>query len=201
MTLLQEPTTVTAAEYLVRERAAETKSEYSRGEIRPMPGASRRHNLIATNILASLHIQLRKQPCEVYPSDMRVKVEATGLITYPDISVVCGEPHLDDSYKDTLLNPTVLIEVLSPSTAAYDRSDKFENYRQIPSLQAYLLVAQDKIHVEYYSRQPDNTWIFIEFRRASDHFVLASIGCTLALEDIYEKVTVDQSQSMNGQSQ
>jgi Uma2 family endonuclease len=202
MTLLHEPITVTAAEYLVRERAAITKSEYSKGEIRPMPGASRKHNLISTNILASLHIQLRKQPCEVYPSDMRVKVETSGLITYPDISVVCGEPRFDDGYKDTLLNPTVLIEVLSPSTSAYDRGEKFENYRLIASLQEYLLVAQEKMQVECYSRQPDSTWIFTEFKRAGDHFVLASIGCTLALEDIYEKVTIDlpTTQSRNGHS-
>lgn len=200
MTLLREPTTVTAAEYLVCERAAETKSEYSRGEIRPMPGASRKHNLVTGNIYASLHTQLRKSRCEIYPSDMRVKVEATGLITYPDISVICGEPRFDDGYKDTLLNPTVLIEVLSPSTSAYDRGDKFENYRQIASLQDYLLVAQDKMQVECYSRQPDNTWIFTEFKRASDQFVLASIGCTLALEDIYEKVTLDQPRLLNGQS-
>ncbi|MEZ4730112.1 MAG: Uma2 family endonuclease [Caldilineaceae bacterium] len=200
MTMIQELTKLTAAEYLVLERAADHKSEYSTGEIRPMPGASRKHNLIATNILASLHFQLRKQPCEVYPSDMRVKVEATELITYPDISVVCGEPRFDDSHKDTLLNPTVLIEVLSPSTAAYDRGDKSENYRQIASLQAYVLVAQDKLHVEYYSRQPDNSWRFTEFKRAGDHVTLAVINCELALEDIYEKVTLDQPRVLNGQS-
>lgn len=200
MTILREPITRTAADYLVLERAADTKSEYINGEICPMPGASRKHNLVAANILANLHFQLRKQPCEVYPSDMRVKVEATQLITYPDISVICGEPRFDDSHKDTLLNPTLLIEVLSPSTAAYDRGDKSENYRQLPSLQEYLLVAQDKMHVEHYRRQADNTWLFAEFKRTGDHVVLASLNCKLALADIYEKVTLDQPRRLNGQS-
>ena len=155
MTIVREPSTLTITEYLALERAADYKSEYSRGEMRPMTGASQKHNLIVTNIVASLHFQLRKQPCEVYPSDMRIKGEATELITYPDISVICGEPYFDDSHKDTLLNPTVLIEVLSPSTAAYDRGDKFENYRQLPSLQECLLVAQEKMHVEQYSHQSE----------------------------------------------
>lgn len=200
MTIVHERATLTAAAYLQLERAADTKSEYSNGEMRPMPGASRKHNLIATNLLASFHFQLRKNQCEVYPSDMRVKVAATELITYPDISIVCGEPHFDDNYKDTLLNPTLLVEVLSPSTAAYDRGDKFENYRQIASLQEYLLVAQDKMHVEHYCRQPDNTWLFTEFKQASDHLRLPSVHCELTLADIYEKVTFDQSRLLNGQS-
>jgi Uma2 family endonuclease len=200
MTLVREPTTLTIAEYLVLERAADYKSEYINGERRPMPGASRKHNLVTGNIYASLHVQLRKSRCEIYPSDMRVKVEATKLITYPDISIVCGEPRFDDSHKDTLLNPTVLIEVLSPSTAAYDRGDKSENYRQIPSLQVYLLVAQDRMHIEYYSRQPDNSWRFTEFKRSGDHFILSPIQCELVLEDIYEKVALEQPSVLNGQS-
>lgn len=200
MTLVYEPTTLTVAEYLALERAADTKNEYINGERRPMTGASRKHNLIVANILADLHSQLRKRSCEVYPSDMRVKIEATGLMTYPDISIVCGEPRFDDSYKDMLLNPIVVIEVLSPSTAAYDRGEKSENYRQIPSLQAYLLVSQDRMHVEYYSRQPDNSWRFAEFKRSGDRFGLAAVQCELVLEDIYEKVTVEQSPLLNGQS-
>lgn len=200
MTLVHEPTTLTVAEYLALERAAEYKSEYINGERRPMTGASRKHNLIAGNIYASLHLQLRKSKCEIYPSDMRVKIEATGRMTYPDVSIVCGEPHFDDSYKDTLLNPIIVIEVLSPSTAAYDRGEKSENYRQIPSLQAYLLVSQDRMHIEYYSRQPDNSWRFAEFKRSEDRFALAAIQCELVLEDIYEKVTFDQLPLLNGQS-
>lgn len=200
MTIVREPITLTVPEYLALERAADYKSEYSRGEMRPMTGASRKHNLLVGNIYALLHSQLRKSNCEAYPSDMRVRVEATELLTYPDISVVCGEPRFDDSYKDTLLNPTVLIEVLSPSTAAYDRGEKFENYRQLPSLQEYLLVAQDKLHVEQYSRQPDNTWRFSEYKRIGDHLFLTSIQCELTLEDIYEKVALDQARRFNGQS-
>ena len=200
MTIVHEPLTLTVPEYLALERAADCKSEYSRGEMRPMTGASRKHNLLVGNIYALLHSQLRKSNCEAYPSDMRVRVEATELLTYPDISVVCGEPHFDDSHKDTLLNPTVLIEVLSPSTAAYDRGEKFENYRQLPSLQEYLLVAQDKLHVEQYSRQPDTTWRFSEYKRTGDHLFLTSIQCELTLDDIYEKVALDQARRFNGQS-
>src|SRR5205085_5334550 len=119
----------TPEEYLILERQAEYKSEYFNGEIFAMTGASRRHNLVAANVLASLHGQLRKRPCEVYSSDMRVKVSPTGLYTYPDVVVVCNDPLFDDKQKDTLLNPTVLIEVLSKSTASYDRGEKFEHYR------------------------------------------------------------------------
>lgn len=131
---------------------------------------------------------------------MRVKVEATELITYPDISIICSEPRFDDSHKDTLLNPTVLVEVFSPSTAAYDRGDKFENYRQLASLQEYLWVAQDKMHVEHYCRQLDHAWLFTEFKQASDHLSLPSVHCELSLADIYEKVTFDQPRLLNGQA-
>ena len=124
----------TPDEYLALERKAEYKSEYFGGEIFAMTGASRKHNLVAGNIFAALHLQLKKRPCEIYPSDMRVKVSPTGLYTYPDVAVVCGEPMFDDEQKDTLLNPTVLVEVLSKSTASYDRGEKFEHYRKIKSL-------------------------------------------------------------------
>ena len=182
----------TPEEYLTLERQAEYKSEYFNGEIFAMTGASRRHNLVAGNVLASLHLQLRKRPCEIYPSDMRVKVSPTGLYTYPDVIVVCGEPIFDDQQKDTLLNPTVLVEVLSKSTASYDRGEKFEHYRKLDSLAEYLVVAQNKYHAEHYIRQPDNRWLLSETDDRQQTIHLSSIECDLALTDIYDKVEVDE---------
>jgi Uma2 family endonuclease len=182
----------TPEEYLALERQAEYKSEYFDGEIFAMTGASRRHNLVAANVLASLHGQLRKRPCEIYPSDMRVKVGPTGLYIYPDVVIVCGEPIFDDKQKDTLLNPTVLVEVLSKSTASYDRGEKFEHYRKLDSLTEYLVIAQNKYHVEHYTRQPDNRWLLSETDDIQKTIHLSSIECDLALADIYDKVEVDK---------
>lgn len=189
---LQVKTYYTPEEYLALERQAEDKSEYFNGEIFAMTGASRRHNLAAGNVLAALHLQLRKRPCEIYPSDMRVKVSPTGLYTYPDVVIVCGEPLFDDEEKDTLLNPTVLVEVLSKSTASYDRGEKFEHYRKLTSLAEYLVVAQNKYHVEHYVRQPDNQWLLSETDELEKTIHLTSIKCDLALTDIYDKVEIDQ---------
>ncbi|MDT5122987.1 MAG: hypothetical protein QOC96_2469 [Acidobacteriota bacterium] len=182
----------TPEEYLALERQAEYKSEYFNGEIFAMTGASRKHNLVAGNVFASLHNQLKKRPCEIYPSDMRVKVSPTGLYTYPDVIVVCGEPLFDDKQKDTLLNPTVLVEVLSKSTASYDRGEKFEHYRKLDSLAEYLVIAQNKYHAEHYSRQPDNRWLLSETDDRQQTIHLSSIECDLALADIYDKVEVDK---------
>lgn len=179
-------------EYLTLEREAEYKSEYFNGEISAMTGASRRHNLVAGNVFASLHAQLRQRPCEIYPSDMRVKVSPTGLYTYPDVVVVCGEPSFDDERKDTLLNPTLLVEVLSKSTASYDRGEKFEHYRKLDSLTEYLVIAQNKHHVEHYVRQPDNQWLLSETDDLQETVHLPSTGCELTLTDIYAKVEIDK---------
>jgi len=181
---------VTPEEYLAQERRAEFRSEYFRGEIFAMSGASREHNLIAGNLNAEARNQLRDRPCEVYQSDMRVKVSSTGLYTYPDVVVVCGEPRFEDAEVDTLLNPTVLFEVLSETTENYDRGKKFEHYRTLPSLQEYVLVAQDKCHVEQFTRQPDNRWLLWETGNLEGVLSLPSIGCELKLADVYAKVTL-----------
>ena len=178
---------LTPEEYLARERKALTKSEYRDGRIYAMPGASRAHNLITANTLVEIHIQLRNRTCEVYPSDMRVKVSAAGLYTYPDVIVVCDEPRFDDTHFDTLLNPTALIEVLSPSTAAYDRGEKFASYQKLDSLYEYVLISQDRVRVEHYLRQ-GQTWDLTEFHSLSDVFRLVSIECKLSLQAIYAKV-------------
>ena len=183
---------LTVEEYLAIERQAPCKSEYFDGEMFAMAGASRRHNLIALNIGAELRTQLRQRPCEVYTSDMRVKISRTGLYTYPDVAVVCEEPLFEDTDVDTLLNPIVLVEVLSPSTADYDRGGKFEQYRTLPSLQVYLLVAQEQCHVVHYTSQQDNTWLLAETSDMQDGIHLPSIRCDLLLSEIYAKVQLDR---------
>lgn len=182
---------LTPKEYLAQERQAQTKSEYLNGEIFAMSGASRRHNLITVNIAAGLHVQLRQQPCEVYTSDMRVKVSPTGLYTYPDVVVVCGEPQFEDTELDTLLNPTLIVEVLSKSTEDYDRGGKFEHYRTLDSLQEYLLVAQERCHIVHYTRQPDNTWLLSETTLFEDRLQLPSLTAELIVAEAYAKVRFD----------
>jgi Uma2 family endonuclease len=189
---LQAQPYITPEEYLALERQAEYKSEYLNGEIFAMSGASRGHNLISINISAALHGQLREHPCEVYGSDMRVRVSPTGLYTYPDVVVVYGEPQFADAQLDTLLNPTLIVEVLSPSTEDYDRGTKFEHYRTLTSLQEYLLVAQDRCHVVHYTRQADNTWVLAETTRRDDQIFLPSVACHLSLAEVYAKVHLDE---------
>lgn len=181
----------TVEEYLELERAAEIRSEYLQGLIVPMAGASRAHNLIVTSLVASLYGQLRQRPCEAYTTHMRVQVPEADYFTYPDLVVVCEEPKLADAHQDTLLNPTVLIEVLSPSTADYDRGRKFEYYRHLASLREYVLIAQDRVHVEHYTRQGDGSWRLTETDDPQAEVRLASIGCTLRLAEAYEKVALE----------
>lgn len=179
---------LTPAEYLARERAATTKSEYANGEVSPMVGASREHNLVAMNIGSILHQQLWKTSCEVYTTDMRVRVDPEGSYTYPDVIVVCNEPQFEDAEVDTLLNPAVIVEVLSDSTEAYDRGDKSAQYRRLESLTDYLLVAQDEIALEHFARTADDTWELKEVRAAGQTLEIPSINCRLAVNDVYHKV-------------
>lgn len=185
---LQPKPLLSREEYLVLERAAAYKSEYFRGEVFAIAGASPSHVLIVTNIVAALHGQLRQSPCSVYSTDLRVKVGASGLYTYPDVVVICGEMLFDDALKDTVLNPTLIVEVLSDSTKDYDRGEKFEQYRKIPSFVEYVLVAQDHCHVEHFVKQTNGDWLLSETERITAVFNLLVLDCTLRLADIYEKV-------------
>jgi len=179
----------TPEEYLALEREAEYKSEYFAGEIFAMAGATRRHNLIGVNLGRELSLRLRDEPCETYVGDMRVQVEATGLYTYPDVVVVCGEPQFADAAEDTLLNPTLIVEILSPSTEAYDRGRKFAQYQRLASLREYVLVAQDQPRVERYVRQPDGSQWLLSTVTGQDGFApLASVGCELPLAEVYARV-------------
>ena len=179
---------ITPEEYLAIDRKAEYKSEYLAGEMLAMAGASERHVSIVANVMYLLIGQLKGRPCKAYSSDMRVKVSPTGLYTYPDVVVVCGQPQFADEQKDTLRNPTLIVEVLSESMKDYDRGEKFEHYRTLPSLSEYVLIAQDKYHVEHFVRQPDNRWLLSETNRSEDTIHLPSIACDLALTEVYDKV-------------
>lgn len=182
-------TIMTPEEYLAFERIHEVKHEYVQGEIFAMTGASWNHNRIVANALASLHMQIRRGPCNICPSDMRVKSSPRNY-HYPDVVVVCGDPQFEGNEFDTLLNPTVIIEVLSPSTEAYDRGKKFEFYRALPSLQEYLLIAQDRVSIDHYVRREGQWWL-TSANRLEDTITLPSIDCTLALADVYEKIAFD----------
>lgn len=175
--------------YLTFERSSEEKHEYIAGIIYAMAGGSARHNRIAGSTYAALYTQLRRRNCTVYPSDMRVKAIQPGVYTYPDITIVCGNEQYEDEKEDTLLNPTIIIEILSPSTEKYDRGKKFQYYRTILSLREYILIAQDDYHIERFVRQNDNTWIFSEATEREATLELATIQCRLQLEEVYEKVS------------
>lgn len=179
----------TAEQYLEMERRADTKNEFINGQIYAMSGANRIHNQITFNLAGLLHSQLRGRPCEAYVTDMRVKISSTGMYTYPDVAALCGEAHFEDTHLDTLINHTLIIEVLSPSTEAYDRGGKFSHYRKIQSLMEYVLIAQDWYSVERFLRQ-ENQWLFSESTDLSDTVHLQSIQCDLLLRDIYDKVTI-----------
>ncbi len=180
----------TVEEYLAFERTSEEKHEYYAGEIFDMSGASRRHNLIVMNTGTTLNSQLAQRPCEVYPSDMRVKVNKIKY-TYPDVTVVCGEPQFEDGEFDTLLNPTIIVEVLSPSTEDYDRGKKFKHYMAIPSLQEYILIAQDEARIDHCTRQGDGDWLISVSKTLEASIDLSSINCTLRLADVYNKITFE----------
>ncbi|WPL16003.1 hypothetical protein Thiowin_00934 [Thiorhodovibrio winogradskyi] len=175
---------ITPAEYLDQERRAENKSEYVAGEIFAMAGASPAHNLIVGNLVTELNSALKQRPCRVYPSDLRLWVADSYF--YPDVSVVCGDPSFADG--DNLMNPSLIVEVLSPSTADFDMGGKFARYRQIESLQEYVLVAQDSARVIHYQRQDDAHWLMSEITDARASVVLPSLDCALAMADIYDKV-------------
>lgn len=188
-------TSVSPADYLEFERRSEIKHEYRDGEIVEKPRATREHNLIETNLLRILSTSLLDKDFEVYPGNMRVKAPEANLYTYPDVVVVRGEPLLEDDQFDTLLNPAVLFEILSPSTESYDRGEKFANYGTIESLTDYVLISQDKQRVEHFTRKQGDEWAFRRYDGPEPSVDLASIGCSLKLSDLYYKVPLAGSTS------
>jgi Uma2 family endonuclease len=178
---------VSPEEYLALERQAEFKSEYLDGVVYAFVGCSPRHNLIVANIIITLGSQLKGRPCRVYPSDLKVRVPSAKRFFYPDVSVVCGDDEFADDEKDIILNPTLIVAVVSESTAAFDRGKKFLSYQQIASLQEYLLVSQEEILVEGYSSQSNDTWLYTKVTGLEGRLRLSSIECELALRDVYDK--------------
>ena len=182
---------LTPEEYLVRERLAETRSEYYRGEVFAMAGASEKHNSIVTNLVASLVTKLRGRKCRIYSSDMRLLVSDAGLYTYPDVLVVCGKPILADTHADILTNPALIIEVLSESTKDYDRGGKFHQYMRIPSLQEYLTVSQTEMLIDKRIRQADNSWVIREVVPSNGKVVIECLGIELDFAEVYDQVEFD----------
>lgn len=183
----QPQTYYTPEQYLEMERQAPYKSEYYRGEIFAMAGATTRHNVVSDNLSANLNMALRKKGCRTMSSDQRILTRHTdGLYSYPDIVIVCGKPQFSDLYKDTVMNPIVIVEVLSKSTEGYDRGDKFLLYRQLESLKEYVLVDSKKTHAEVYRKNEEGFWLLAsEAIDIQESIYLKSVDVTLPMEEVY----------------
>lgn len=182
---------ITPQEYLIRDRQASCKSEFHQGEVFAIGGGSANHSLIAANFVREAGNALKDKPCTVFNSDLRVQVRSTGLYTYPDATIVCGEREFDDDQRDTIINPTVIVEVLSDSTEKYDRGKKANHYRQIASLKELLLITQGRPHVERFTRQPKGDWMFHEQYDLSADFELKSLGIFVAISELYRGLKFD----------
>ena len=195
MSALQQ-TSITPEQYLEIEFQADHKSEFFAGQMYAMAGALPAHVLLVSNLVTELNVQLRRRPCSVYSTGLKVRVSETGLFTYPDVIVVCGELDLQGKRKGVLLNPTVIVEVLSNSTELYDRTGKFEHYRRLKSIQSYLLVSQKIMRVELYERKANDQWLLTVCDEEEGALEISSIGCTLANADIYNKVALEPGNAL-----
>ncbi|HYV90260.1 MAG TPA: Uma2 family endonuclease [Chitinophagales bacterium] len=180
---------ITEAEYLEIESAASFKSEYYKGEVFAMAGTSVKHNIIAMNLYKKVASFLEGKPCRMLGSEMRVHVRKNTLYTYPDGLIVCGKMELKQGEEfDTLMNPSIIFEILSSSTASYDRGEKFKLYREIDSLDEYILISSENIGVEIFRRQPNNNWILSEYKTAEENFMIEKIGYEMKMADLYDGV-------------
>jgi Uma2 family endonuclease len=179
-------------EYLEQEQQADYKSEYIGGEIIPMAGGTINHNQVAINIATELNLAFKKLDYRVYMSDVRLWVPEKRIFTYPDLMVIQGEPVYYENRKDTILNPRLIIEVLSPSTQNYDREGKFAAYRTIDSFQEYVLISQTEIYAEKFVKTGDKQWLFQEFSAEDRHISLQSVDVSLSFSDIYHKVQIPE---------
>lgn len=183
---------LTEEQYLGLERSAETKSEFLNGETFAMSGGTPAHNRIAVDLVIAVGTRLKTGPCEVFSSDQRMKVEATGLITYPDLMIACQAIFDGIQVKDTLTNPTLIAEVLSPSTESYDRGDKFRQYQTVPTIKTYLLVSCDRMRIEKYTRADGNTWIYQAYEGADAVLEIEEPRVSIPLQSIYSDVEFTQ---------
>ncbi len=180
-------------EYLELERQADYKSEYLDGEIFAMAGASEPHILIESNVIRELGNQLLDKPCQVYTSNIKIDLSRYGMYSYPDAAVVCGEPVFHDKHKDNLINPLVIVEVLSDSTRNYDRGEKFFRYRKLKTFKEYLLIAQHTPHVEHFVKQENNRWLLTEYDNLLDNIYLPSLDITIGVSSIYRKAKLNKA--------
>ncbi len=181
-------TMLTAEEYLGQERVAEFKSEYVNGDVTAMAGGSSNHSEIATNVIGIIKQQLIERPCRVFNSDLKVRIDKANSFRYPDVSGLCGPILYHDKTRDAYCNPAVIFEVLSPSTESFDRGEKFRLYRLLDSLFEYILVRQDRVEVEVWTRGADSVWTSVIYNEAIDSIRLKTLDCSLTLGDIYDKV-------------
>ena len=180
-------TLVTYEAYASGEASSEVKHEFVRGEIFAMAGGTPKHAALTAAMTMLLGAQLRGKPCRPYSSDLRVRIRSADVGAYPDITVICGEPERAPEDTASVLNPTLIVEVLSTSTEAYDRGDKFAHYRQVPSLKEYILVSQHKQAIERHVRNQDGSWTMTAFGPDA-HLTLTAIGCELSVNDVYEGI-------------
>ncbi|HEY8896210.1 MAG TPA: Uma2 family endonuclease [Niastella sp.] len=178
----------TIEEYLEMERASDIKHEYYQGEIFAMAGAGPGHNLIFSNVFGELYVSLKGKPCRPYGSDMRIHIPENTLFCYPDISIFCGEPITTDKEKDSVLHPTIIIEIMSKSTRSYDQTTKFDLYRDIPTLKEYILIDSESIGVKSYRIDADNRWVLEEYKTLQDIVLIPTVGVSLSMKDIYDGV-------------
>jgi Uma2 family endonuclease len=184
-------TFVSPEEYLAAERESDTKSEYYDGVVYAMTGARINHIRVVTNLTRELSSQLRTRPCDVLSNEMKVRLQNSRRFFYPDVIVLCGEPQFHDEREDIILNPLLVVEVLSKSTEAFDRGVKFQAYQTLDSLKEYLLVAQDRPIIEQYVRQADGKWTYTAMAGLESSLALPSVECTLTLSAVYDKVDLD----------
>ncbi len=188
MSLPQTQISHSVEEYLELERGADERHEYLDGQIYLMAGESIEHSTINSNVTTRLNIALIGTPCQVLSPNMKVRTSPTGLYAYPDATVVCGEPQFHEDRRDILVNPTVIVEVLSPSTEGYDRGEKFLRYQQLESLVDYLLVAQNTPRIERFTRQADDRWLYSITADLTNSVHLDSINCNLRLSEIFDRI-------------
>ena len=190
----------TIEQYAEMEESAPYKSEFIAGRIYAMSGGTPKHSLIAGNIIRELGTLLKRGPCQVYTSDLRVGIMPIDVETYPDVTVVCGEPHINPFDENSIINPTAIFEVLSPSTERYDRGEKWARYRRLDSLEEYLLVSQDKPEVEQYLRQENGLWNYTAVEGLDVASVVTVRGVTLSLAEIYDKITFPEPEAQREQT-
>ena len=193
---LSEKPHLTPEEYLTLERVAEFKSEYLDGQIYAMAGSSPEHSTITFNLSGEISPQLRGKGCRGFSNDMKVKTGEGGLYSYPDASIVCGEPVFYDDNGDVLTNPTIIFEVLSPTTEIFDRTKKFFRYQTIESFTDYILISQDEARIEHFIRQPDGGWLMYVVRGLENSLHISSIDCAISLANIYEGIEFPERESL-----